>query len=99
MPKNGSSPYPESATSYHIYIIHDALLTSARTHKRLILGDKPVSYTHLDVYKRQLVMQVGQRVAANHGLGQRFGLNQVKPVVVGPVSYTHLDVYKRQGPF
>ena len=48
----------------------------------------PVSYTHLDVYKRQLL-----------GLGQVPG-GGVGPMGVQlhveAVSYTHLDVYKRQ---
>ena len=55
---------------------------------------KPVSYTHLDVYKRQL---------------QCWGFNEAGQAVnvTGPytqvasgwsVSYTHLDVYKRQVP-
>ena len=50
----------------------------------------PVSYTHLDVYKRQILGHLGQ--------------DAVKQVVVIipiftvhiAVSYTHLDVYKRQ---
>ena len=52
---------------------------------------RPVSYTHLDVYKRQAHQRAGeqQRLACfccqyPHGLA--------------PVSYTHLDVYKRQAP-
>ena len=43
----------------------------------------PVSYTHLDVYKRQSLVCCGTRDNALLG-----GLP--------PVSYTHLDVYKRQ---
>ena len=46
---------------------------------------QPVSYTHLDVYKRQGVD--GNNATLNNG---RF-LIELKPV-----SYTHLDVYKRQ---
>ena len=49
-----------------------------------LAGFEPVSYTHLDVYKRQ------------HG-GRLFyfywrGITECNV----PVSYTHLDVYKRQ---
>ena len=44
----------------------------------------PVSYTHLDVYKRQL-LTYGVYVEA-----------YVKDQIFGTVSYTHLDVYKRQ---
>ena len=40
-----------------------------------------VSYTHLDVYKRQVT---------------RFGLGRSPLRAMMPVSYTHLDVYKRQ---
>ena len=41
----------------------------------------PVSYTHLDVYKRQ---------------GFNRAVEAQRPVGSLPVSYTHLDVYKRQ---
>ena len=40
----------------------------------------PVSYTHLDVYKRQ----------GHHWYNSKIPINN------RPVSYTHLDVYKRQ---
>ena len=46
----------------------------------------PVSYTHLDVYKRQV------QTALNDWLGESAQLKYPMPV-----SYTHLDVYKRQG--
>ena len=53
----------------------------------------PVSYTHLDVYKRQPLWPKGQgKNNKIFSLGQgesRRGL--------WAVSYTHLDVYKRQG--
>ena len=50
-----------------------------------------VSYTHLDVYKRQPPVQAREksRIPASCG-------NTETPVTE-PVSYTHLDVYKRQG--
>ena len=49
-----------------------------------IQGVEPVSYTHLDVYKRQVnafedILEAVEHEAAG-----------------APVSYTHLDVYKRQ---
>ena len=47
---------------------------------------RTVSYTHLDVYKRQCTA-LGQP-------GQRG--NKTDPAGIHPVSYTHLDVYKRQ---
>ena len=65
----------------------------------LSLGLAPVSYTHLDVYKRQLHAGAGVRRAADdlHGLA-RAGIDHAdaQAVGVGTVSYTHLDVYKRQ---
>ena len=48
-----------------------------------------VSYTHLDVYKRQLLWR-SQRLHQK-GRRDRFGNH-----AAAPVSYTHLDVYKRQ---
>ena len=66
----------------------------------------PVSYTHLDVYKRQ-VQEDGDEDATRYGKG--FALSggvtgAVKRVLeergetadIQAVSYTHLDVYKRQ---
>ena len=63
----------------------------------------PVSYTHLDVYKRQLVFrdefdgpELGRAWTPLRGTpGNRYGgpFNPTKAV-----SYTHLDVYKRQWP-
>ena len=62
----------------------------------------PVSYTHLDVYKRQAVycfvfgvfdalefVVAGETVLAHRVFDSFMG--------VEAVSYTHLDVYKRQG--
>ena len=67
----------------------------------------PVSYTHLDVYKRQGLPQVA--------FGHFWRVKSATPAVAVlikpfiklapplgdnrllPVSYTHLDVYKRQG--
>ena len=46
----------------------------------------PVSYTHLDVYKRQDTGCKGHRGCLQYG----------ERLCPGPVSYTHLDVYKRQ---
>ena len=53
----------------------------------------PVSYTHLDVYKRQVQgrheeNQEKHEVLQTSGERLRHGVH--------PVSYTHLDVYKRQ---
>ena len=52
---------------------------------------KAVSYTHLDVYKRQVYPLPRQRtVHRDHPAPHERGHL--------PVSYTHLDVYNRQGP-
>ena len=53
----------------------------------------PVSYTHLDVYKRQgsrrYSFPIRQTMIRTLGFSW-------KGAVYTPVSYTHLDVYKRQ---
>ena len=63
----------------------------------------PVSYTHLDVYKRQI--EVNEKdpnkfIEAVKAIAPTFGginLEDIKaPECFEPVSYTHLDVYKRQ---
>ena len=64
----------------------------------------PVSYTHLDVYKRQVMeysaafLQIyreeGYYLERTCHYIARVGLDHVKAAVA--VSYTHLDVYKRQ---
>ena len=51
------------------------------------LCHQPVSYTHLDVYKRQDMDSLHSTFLPI--------LGSVLPSL--PVSYTHLDVYKRQG--
>ena len=57
----------------------------------------PVSYTHLDVYKRQVPQQNAPQ--QNYG-GGSFGMGDDGfmniPEGLDAVSYTHLDVYKRQ---
>ena len=76
---------------------------------------RPVSYTHLDVYKRQaaqraqaqiadLLQQVERKTAE---IADQRALNanllrisrERANADRGPVSYTHLDVYKRQGTY
>ena len=77
-----------------------ALVLACLVLQALFYGWGPVSYTHLDVYKRQTVFR--QEI---HGLGGLFQIVQLRPMGeacallcldVIPVSYTHLDVYKRQ---
>ena len=55
---------------------------------------KPVSYTHLDVYKRQVGTRMGEYLYEKvfRPLDMGWPLWEHDP----PVSYTHLDVYKRQ---
>ena len=55
---------------------------------------KPVSYTHLDVYKRQLYSH-GSSYAARVSVSLD-GAAVITALYLAPVSYTHLDVYKRQ---
>ena len=54
---------------------------------RVVTGSPPVSYTHLDVYKRQLQYSAPRLPSAD---------GRPRARAVRPVSYTHLDVYKRQ---
>ena len=67
--------------------------------------EKAVSYTHLDVYKRQGSARrahdnrFAQRKANDGGVGinaRLFGDDGGGVADRIPVSYTHLDVYKRQ---
>ena len=51
--------------------------------------EMPVSYTHLDVYKRQLMACAG-------AIARRAWAAGAPIARAGTVSYTHLDVYKRQ---
>ena len=78
-----------------------------------LIGGAPVSYTHLDVYKRQdsgriqVAVTVYRVNGSLHGIQRgyiqlqyRLRRNAHKGNLSGPlnpVSYTHLDVYKRQG--
>ena len=72
---------------------------------------KPVSYTHLDVYKRQLLSTPETATDIDAQLLEVTSSNDILVVVIAnepqsltsqldgianPVSYTHLDVYKRQ---
>ena len=77
------------------------------------IRDEPVSYTHLDVYKRQASEQVpwasgsawAPCIARKNGkyyfyfcAKDKSGSSCIGVAVAEPVSYTHLDVYKRQVP-
>ena len=61
----------------------------------------PVSYTHLDVYKRQLYNTARPHRAINKKTPMQMLIpDYPNPLTIqpskNPVSYTHLDVYKRQ---
>ena len=68
---------------------------------------EPVSYTHLDVYKRQHSRRCSSSFAKSHARLTCSVVNALTTVRCryqffascedsNPVSYTHLDVYKRQ---
>ena len=63
-------------------------------------GGTPVSYTHLDVYKRQVLKAGGCAfITADHGNAEKMMNPDGTPFTAhttNAVSYTHLDVYKRQ---
>ena len=61
-------------------------------------GIDPVSYTHLDVYKRQLPIKAAKAsLDTTYAVGETSTENDpAGEAVPEPVSYTHLDVYKRQ---
>ena len=71
------------------------IITPNFTEAALLLNEpyrEPVSYTHLDVYKRQV-----RHSAAAPDSSRLMNLLMVTATDCrNPVSYTHLDVYKRQ---
>ena len=58
-----------------------------------------VSYTHLDVYKRQVLLRLCAATAGWERSVKRLSIERILlcKYRITPVSYTHLDVYKRQG--
>ena len=56
----------------------------------------PVSYTHLDVYKRQGRIREYPILRSQTPLSRSLRKSHGNMVWIMPVSYTHLDVYKRQ---
>ena len=65
-----------------------------------MLGVGPGSYTHLDVYKRQILLsrQVGVPYIVVF-MNKCDMVDDEELLELVAVSYTHLDVYKRQGPY
>ena len=92
-------------SSQNLLVLPGTQLSQLRTvysHQQAIAQSetflKPVSYTHLDVYKRQVLLASVSACAARAA-----GSSSAKGVSARPahramwaVSYTHLDVYKRQ---
>ena len=75
--------------------------SAAKMQKSFIfLREISVSYTHLDVYKRQLRCLAEDVISIfdylTHPL---FQIIRLFENFQRPVSYTHLDVYKRQPPY
>ena len=78
-------------------------IRAGRANAQLLDGIMAVSYTHLDVYKRQVLVSV---IYANNEVGTINPIQEIGEVTkkagvlfhtdAVPVSYTHLDVYKRQ---
>ena len=68
--------------------------------KFCLLCSTSVSYTHLDVYKRQLqpCRNPGKSIIQTLDIARSTGADghPVGHLAFQPVSYTHLDVYKRQ---
>ena len=87
----------------HLLILYDLLLTVLDPVKQIA-----VSYTHLDVYKRQVWILMSYRFAFQElPCTDHCPLRLLKSLpyhmvycnghhCICPVSYTHLDVYKRQ---
>ena len=83
-------------TEYDEYIVQDGeIVLNMGSHSAIVL--KPVSYTHLDVYKRQVY---GKWIRPLLELSREEIEQWLKDCdiryCVDAVSYTHLDVYKRQ---
>ena len=105
--RHGSDVYkrqePEDEMAIERYLgsgaIHGIGLALAA---RIVRRFKTVSYTHLDVYKRQnagSVVRAIKRLKCKERGDSVVELDNFKSTLQGykAVSYTHLDVYKRQG--
>ena len=76
---------------YHKRRIEAASTEGTPIFQSISLNEEAVSYTHLDVYKRQTILN--DLAASFEGRNEYISRLCSYPL---PVSYTHLDVYKRQ---
>ena len=74
---------------YLSHIPDSASLPLPTKPRQAAFAGEPVSYTHLDVYKRQVLEQPEIVASIIDFVSHQNG-------GAAPVSYTHLDVYKRQ---
>ena len=84
------------------YVGSRACLSAELAGQNRTVSRQAVSYTHLDVYKRQAYIPVALVLFhEKNGFRRVVQLRTDMPscvfIAFVPVSYTHLDVYKRQG--
>ena len=87
------------AIALRLGLIHDFCAFRKRHLKLRFHMSDPVSYTHLDVYKRQGLIPGDCVCIASPRINCRAlekGCASPFSTATGSVSYTHLDVYKRQ---
>ena len=91
----------------HRYDDHLVRRNGRRQDEPLVVAMSPVSYTHLDVYKRQGLNNISTDIYEAAEIDGASGLGRIRYITLPllhntlctclvPVSYTHLDVYKRQ---
>ena len=83
-----SKPSPLAQNSTVVPPLPDNLSSSLL---EVIVSIKPVSYTHLDVYKRQSLYNTCFKLPSAERT-----YDSTSTFCCETVSYTHLDVYKRQ---
>ena len=98
-------PFKASQSASSLIAIASKSATVAIRRGATSNSSETVSYTHLDVYKRQLAQIAMWRNNYNLHVLQNFSMNQAQAIELcewvmqqpkRAVSYTHLDVYKRQ---
>ena len=83
----------------HVIIPHVQqfiILCICLLHRNFLYRIAAVSYTHLDVYKRQDIYQMLEKIEEEAMVDIREAMEGCPTDCTEPVSYTHLDVYKRQ---